>query len=595
MKRFIALPVALAVCLGTWVASPAGQAPLPTVSDDLATHSRSVHRHRVIVQSVDAGALGAVRRGVHGLLRRELTGAMAIEVNDEQLAALQRNPLFANISGDLPVVADLAASYDNAVTNKVTNAVTLWQGVSGGLLGLGGTPANTGAGVTVAVLDSGIATHTALDSRVIARVNLVSDEPGVTGDPFGHGTHLAGIIGGNRTAASTVTSAFNGGSAPSVKLVDVRVLGKGGSGRTSDVIAGIDWVIAYRQAYNIRVINLSLGHPVMEPSLTDPLCRAVSRAVAAGITVAVSAGNYGLTAAGEPVLGGITSPGNSPDALTVGSTDTKDTVDPSDDVVAPYSSRGPARYEIVVKPDIVAPGTKLVSLEAQNSYISGSYPQWHMAGAGKNAYLRLSGSSMSTAVVSGGVALLLTAQPQMAPAQVKMALQMSARFMPKDGLIGAGTGSVDFARALKISQSGLINSLLSTITNLLGGGSGAAFRDAGTLIDRIYDRSGVRLLGLLDFLPLFKNAGTAERGVLQLLGSSNPIGNSAPNYVVWGNVAGWSTSYYVVWGNSIQAPSGQYVVWGNNNLSDPNYVVWGNSDTADGSYVVWGNSLGGGH
>jgi hypothetical protein len=202
---------------------------------------------------------------------------------------------------------------------------------------------------------------------------------------------------------------------------------------------------------------------------------------------------------------------------------------------------------------------------------------------------------MSTAVVSGGIALLLTAQPQMAPAQVKMALQMSARFMPKDGLIGAGTGSVDFARALKISQSGLINSLLSTITNLLGGGSGAAFRDAGTLIDRIYDRSGVRLLGLLDFLPLFKNAGTAERGVLQLLGSSNPIGNSAPNYVVWGNVAGWSTSYYVVWGNSIQAPSGQYVVWGNNNLSDPNYVVWGNSDTADGSYVVWGNSLGGGH
>jgi hypothetical protein len=202
---------------------------------------------------------------------------------------------------------------------------------------------------------------------------------------------------------------------------------------------------------------------------------------------------------------------------------------------------------------------------------------------------------MSTAVVSGGVALLLTAQPQMGPPQVKMALQMSARFMPNDGLIGAGTGSVDFARALKISQSGLINSLISTVTNLLGGGSGAAFRDGGTLINRIYDRSGVRLLGLLDFLPLFKNAGNAERGVLHLLGSSNPIGNSAPNYVVWGNVAGWSTSYYVVWGNSIQAPSGQYVVWGNNNVSDPNYVVWGNSDTADGSYVVWGNSLAGGH
>jgi serine protease AprX len=595
MKRLIALPVVLALVLGTWVATPAGQPQLPTVSDDLVHHARGVHKHRVIVQAADASVVGPLRRGVHGLLRRELAESMVIEVTDQQLEALQRNPLFANISGDLPVVADLSTSYDNAVTNKVTGATTLWQGTAGLLLGLGGTPGNTGSGVTVAVLDSGIATHTALDTRVIARVNLVSDEPGVTGDPFGHGTHLAGIIGGNRSAASTVTTAFNGGSAPSVKLVDVRVLGRGGSGRTSDVIAGIDWVIAYRQAYNIRVINLSLGHPVMEPSLTDPLCRAVSRAVAAGITVTVSAGNYGLTAAGQPVLGGITSPGNSPDALTVGSVDTKDTFDTSDDEVAPYSSRGPARYEIVVKPDIVAPGTKLVSLEGQNSYISGAFPQWHIAGAGKNAYLRLSGSSMSTAVVSGGVALLLTAQPQMAPAQVKMALQMSARFMPKDGLIGAGTGAVDFARALKISQSGLLNSLISTVTNLLGGGSGAAFRDRGTLIERVYNRSGVRLLGLLDFLGLFKNAGSAENGVLNLLGSSNPIGNSAPNYVVWGNVAGWSTSYYVVWGNSIQAPSGQYVVWGNNSVSDPNYVVWGNSDTADGSYVVWGNSLGGGH
>jgi hypothetical protein len=161
--------------------------------------------------------------------------------------------------------------------------------------------------------------------------------------------------------------------------------------------------------------------------------------------------------------------------------------------------------------------------------------------------------------------------------------------------VGAGAGSVDFPRALKLAQSGLLNSLSTTVSNLLGGASGAGFRDNGTLIARIYDRSGVRLLGLLDFLGLFKNAGDAEPGVLNLLGTSNPLGNAAPNYVVWGNVAGWSTSYYVVWGNSIQSPSGQYVVWGNNNVSDPNYVVWGNTDTADGSYVVWGNSLGGGH
>src|SRR5262249_46309968 len=159
---------------------------------------------------------------------------------------------------------------------------------------------------------SGIATHTALDSRVIAHVNLVSTEPTVNGDPFGHGTHLAGIIGGNRTAAAYVTPAFAGGSAPAVKFVDVRVLASNGSGLTTDVIAGIDWVSDHWQTYNIRVINLSLGHVVAEPSALDPLCQAVQRAVTAGITVVVSAGNYGLTSTGAPVLGGITSPGNSP-------------------------------------------------------------------------------------------------------------------------------------------------------------------------------------------------------------------------------------------------------------------------------------------
>jgi serine protease AprX len=544
--------------------------------------------HRVIVQG-NAGALAPLRQGLRGLLRRSLASAVAIEVTDAQLDALKQDPLYSHISGDLPVVGHMA------ITNRVTSADAVWQGIPGGLLGLGGTPGYTGTGVGVAILDSGIATHTALDSRVVARVNLVSDEPGVTGDPFGHGTHLAGIIGGNRTAASSVTPAFAGGSAPSVRLIDVRVLGSTGSGRTSDVIAGIDWVIANRQAHNIKVINLSLGHPVTEPSATDPLCQAVARAVTAGITVAVSAGNYGLTSTGEPVLGGIMSPGNSPLALTVGALDTHGTVDPADDTVAPFSSRGPARYEIVVKPDVVAPGTRVVSLEAQNSYLHTNYSQYHIAGNANNAYLRLSGTSMSTAVVSGGVALLLNAQPNLTPAQVKVAVQMGARFMPNEGLIGAGAGSVNFSQSLKVAQNGLLNNLLTTVTSLLGLSSGATFLDNGTLIDRIYDRTGIHLLGLLDLGPLLQDAGNLEAGVLHLVGTSNPLGNAAANYVVWGNVAGWSSSYYVVWGNTIQAPSGQYVVWGNAD-TEYDYVVWGNANTSNSSYVVWGNSLpGGGH
>jgi serine protease AprX len=567
-RSLFALPAVL-ICLFLAGTNPSGQRR-PSVSTDLATHPRGPHTHRVIVQGSDTG-LGPVKRGLGAVLHRDLGSAVAIEVTDGQLEALQKNPNFESLSGDLPVVADMA------ITNKVTAATSVWQGTPGLLLGLLGTPGYTGAGVGVAIVDSGIATHTALDTRVVARANFVSDEPGVVGDPFGHGTHVAGIVGGNRSAATYVTSAFAGGSAPSVKLIDVRVLGALGSGRTSDVIAGLDWVVANRLKYNIRVINLSLGHPVTEPSATDPLCRAVARAVASGITVIVSAGNYGMTATGAPVLGGITSPGNSPFALTVGALDAKGTLDPSDDTVAPFSSRGPARYEAVVKPDVVAPGVRVVSLEAQNSYLSANYKQWHIAGSGKNAYMRLNGSSMSTAVVSGGVALLLQAEPSLSPAQVKMAIQMGARFLPKEGLIAGGTGSVNFAQSMKIMNNGLLDSLVSTVTSLLGTSSGAYFRDNGTLIDRVYDRTGIKLLGLLDLSILFGNADEAESGVLNLLGTSNPIGSAGANYVVWGNVADWSSSYYVVWGNSIQSPSGQYVVWGNNEFSDSNYVVWGNS------------------
>jgi serine protease AprX len=461
-----------------------------------------------------------------------------------------------------------------AITNKVTLAEKVWQGTSG-LLGLLGTPGYNGNGINVAVVDSGISQHSAIGSRVLARVNFVSSEPGVFGDPFGHGTHVAGMIGGNGSAARYVTSAYSGGSAPGVKFVDVRVLDRTGVGYTSEVIAGIDWVVANRSRYNIRVLNLSLGHPVAEPAATDPLCRAVERAVDAGIVVVVSAGNYGLTPTGAPILGGITSPGNSPSAITVGALDTKGTLDRGDDVVAPYSSRGPTRFDWTVKPDVVAPGTRIVSLEAAGSYIAATYPSWHIAGSGQNAYNRLSGTSMSTAVVSGGVALLLDAYPRLSPAQVKLLLQSGARFVPSGGLIAAGTGSVDFNASVRLADNGLISTLLSAVQNLLGLSSGASFRDRGTLIDRIYDRSGINLLSILNLGALLGGADEGEHGVLNLLGERNSLGRTPANYVVWGSVAEWSSSYYVVWGSSMQSPSGQYVVWGSSMYGDGDYVVWG--------------------
>jgi serine protease AprX len=563
MLRLRVLLVALAVALVSWPASIHGQR-LPTRSADL--HNLRSDRVRVIVQA-DTSGLRSVRGRLPRALRRETEGATALDLTRAELEALARDSSVVHISKDLPVVADMA------VTNKVTRADSVWQGTSGLLLGIGGTPSYQGAGIGVAVLDSGISAHSAIGSRVVARVNMVSTEPGVTGDPFGHGTHVAGMIGGAGSAASKVTTAYSGGSAPAVRFIDIRVLGRTGMGYTSDVLAGIDWAIANRTKYGIRVLNLSIGHAVAEPAATDPLCIAVERAVKAGLVVVASAGNYGLTSTGAPVLGGITSPGNTPAAITVGATDTNGTASTSDDKVAPYSSRGPTRYDLAVKPDVVAPGTRIVSLESAGSYLASTYPQWHVAGSGTNGYLRLSGTSMATGVVSGGVALLLNARPSMTPAQVKTVLQTGARFIPSAGMIAGGTGSVDFAQSLRIAQQGLLTSLLSTLQNLLGLSSGASFVDRGTLIDRVYDRTGIRLLGLLDLGALLGGADSAEPGVLSLLGTSNSLGRTAPNHLVWGTVAGWTDTYYIAWGAPISDPSGQHLVWGT--MGGEDHLVWG--------------------
>ena len=144
---------------------------------------------------------------------------------------------------------------------------------------------------------------------------------------------------------------------------------------------------------------------------------------------------------GTPVMGGIASPGNSPFAITVGTINTWGTVSRADDTVASYSSRGPTQYDLAVKPDLAAPGNKIISLEAPGSYLAAAYPTEHVAGSGNNAYFRMSGTSMSTPMVSAGAALLLQASPHMTAAQVKFLLQTGSTYMTDGGLIlasGAG-------------------------------------------------------------------------------------------------------------------------------------------------------------
>ena len=139
------------------------------------------------------------------------------------------------------------------------------------------------------------------------------------------------------------------------------------------------------------------------------------------------------------MLGSISTPGNAPGVITVGALNTWNTISRDDDTVTTYSSRGPTRFDMGMKPDVVAPGNKIVSLEAPGSYLAGKYPTQRVAGKGVNAYFLMSGTSMAAGMVSGGAALLLEGSVLTAR-QIKLALQLSAGFMMNEGILRAGVG-----------------------------------------------------------------------------------------------------------------------------------------------------------
>jgi serine protease AprX len=319
-----------------------------------------------------------------------------------------------------------------------------------------------GGGVRVAVLDSGVAPVAGLgvsegspNGRIAAWVDLVDPHPRGPTDPYGHGTHVAGIIAGDEVEMHDpgAPAVLYGGVAPGAEIVSVRVLDRSGEGRTSDLIAGIDWVVDHADALGIRVMNLSLGHPIREAATTDPLVRACDRAWESGILVVVSAGNLGRDATG---YGTITSPGNSARALTVGALVDENTASRSDDLPATYSSRGPTRFDGIVKPDLLAPGDDLVSLRAPHSTLDRQFPDNRVGsrsrGAAEAEYFRLSGTSMSAAMVSGAAALLFAADPALTPDTVKARLMLAAEKRSEDIFI-RGAGALDVPAAIEATET----------------------------------------------------------------------------------------------------------------------------------------------
>jgi serine protease AprX len=301
----------------------------------------------------------------------------------------------------------------------------------------------TGRGIGVAVLDSGIAPHADLAGRIIASVDFTSGNSGTLvppADPGGHGTHVAGLIAGDGTASGGAYA----GVAPGANLVDVRVISSTGATTISTLIAGMQWVLAHRADYNIRVVNLSAGAPVTVSYSDDPLAAAVEVLVFAGITVVVPAGNAG------PGASTITTPGSDPFVITVGAIDDNGTATLADDAIASWSSQGPTAIDGLAKPDVVAPGRKIVSLRSPGSTLDLQLPDRAVAGLDPlaPAYFRLSGTSMAAPTVTGVVALILERNPTLAPAQVKQRLKSTAAPLAYGSLYTTGSGLVSAPAAV---------------------------------------------------------------------------------------------------------------------------------------------------
>jgi serine protease AprX len=371
------------------------------------------------------------------------TGLFAATLTVKQLITLSENPAVRHVSPDRL----LFCAQDYATQTVGANVAWTADNLSG-------------AGITVAVLDTGIYTHMDLGpgvSRLLAWQDCVNAKT-TPYDDNGHGTHVTGIVAGNGAASiqgkysSTLTW-----MAPKVNFVSVKVLDSTGCGTASTVITGINWCIAHRQQYNIRVLNLSLGHPVMESYQTDPLCQACESAWKAGILVVCAAGNLGRSIptdpASPPVYGTITSPGNDPAVLTVGATDTQGTATLNDDTIASYSSRGPTAIDFVLKPDIVAPGNKIDSLAAPNSSLFLGYPTNQVSpstyhGSGAIQYFELSGTSMASPVVAGAAALMLQADPTLTPDVIKARMMVSALKSATNDPFTSGAGYLNVPAAL---------------------------------------------------------------------------------------------------------------------------------------------------
>ncbi len=493
-----------------------------------------------------------------GRLKRSLyqiSGA-SYRIPVRMLLWLERHPDVAYVSPDRPNTP----AFDDEIPAVMGDLARQQYGMDG-------------TGVGVAVIDSGVFNHPDLQSADGTTSRIVYSESFVPGDPstndaYGHGTHVAGIIAGNGRSSQSGYYRQYIGLAPNANIINLRVLGATGAGSDSQVIAAIQRAIELKDTYNIRVINLSLGRNVFESYAIDPLCQAVEQAWQAGIVVVVAAGNHGRdNSAGTDGYSTIQVPGNDPSVITVGATKTNGTDTRLDDTVASFSSKGPSAIDHVVKPDLVAPGNRIVSLESPGSYLATTFSTLQVAppptcdalgicsiGPGGD-YLRMSGTSMATPVVAAAAALMVQSDPSLTPDVVKARMLKTA---------WKGHPTISWAIAFN-GFSFLSHYDLFTI--------GAGYLDIDAALGSVDTTQGSAASPIAVYDPLTGRARLANSPPL-VAGSS----------IVWEDLPIWGSS--IVWGNGVMADS---IIWdGGAVWSDPSLtgtsIVWSES-------IIWEDSL----
>lgn len=398
---------------------------------------------RVIIQKNDANATiepMITKLGGTVIDQLSIIHAVTAELPARAVLALGKTPGVRWVALDSPMkstlclscidISRLASAYIRTIgADKVWNRAPYLQG----------------QGIGVAIVDSGIQPQEDLytiwgQNRLVAAVRFNTDYNQTPYDNYGHGNHVAGIVGGNgrRSLGAYI------GVAPMVNLINVKVSNDDGGSSVANVIRGLQWIFNNADRYNIRVVNISLNDSVAESYHTSVLDAAVEALWFNGIVVVASAGNGGN--------GRLYAPASDPFVITVGATDDKGTANLSDDTMTNFSAYGNT-LDGFAKPDLVAPGRNIVSLMANpTSWLAVRHLANVLIGLGNFSYFRMSGTSMSAPMVAAAAALVIQGNPNLTPDQVKYRLKATARAFDTPARAGAGYLNLDAATTSATTQ-----------------------------------------------------------------------------------------------------------------------------------------------